>query len=114
MFGGSGLFLNFLYLVKLNENWKVIRDHKRKRKLTIVAIDKAKGKGGILRPSKSTGPPIPPELVFPFCFVIDLEFPNISSQHPFIPCNTRSTDTIISIISILFPPPVRSFTLPTN
>ena len=31
----------------------------------MTAIDKAKGKGGILRPSKSSGPAIPPELVNP-------------------------------------------------
>ena len=48
---------------------------KKVTKLTIVAIDKAKGKGNILRPSKSTGPPIPPELVFPFCFAINFRIP---------------------------------------
>ena len=71
-------FLNLLYLVKLNKDWKVIPDQ-RKQGVNSVAIDKAKGKGGILRPSKSTGPPIPPELVFPFCSHFNIEFPDISA-----------------------------------
>jgi hypothetical protein len=64
MFGGKEEFLNLPYLVTLNRNWKVAPDQRESG--NCVAIDKAKGKGGIIRPSRSTGPPIPPELVSPY------------------------------------------------
>ena len=57
----NGEFSSFQHLWKLSSDWKVISP------IMVVlidsAIDKAKGKGGLLRPPKSSGPPISPELV---------------------------------------------------